>query len=369
MRADEIVDLTSRGATVDPAHDLVLLDQDEGGNLGHVELTRQGGVRVGVDVDHSKASLLGHLHPRHEALHAPRHAACILVHEEESREARFRLRPRRGATDGTRSHAAGVPPSLDRETNRTDMRGASVRRLPRQTQAEPVPVRSLGRIEGIDERVEDPRQGLVQPSFVGERAHADDEAIRGRLRLERDGPVAGDLEDAEHGELQVVDALVWEVESASDAPEDERSDPSEGRCGRHREDYLVAHRSFPAPPASPTLAGVARAGDVDVTRETVLDGVVVVRVEGELDLATCVSFENVIGEIDLGQRLVIDLTQCTFLDSSAVRVLVTTVRSAQGAEGSVSLVATDPGILRVLEIAGVDTMLSVHPSVDDAISS
>ena len=114
---------------------------------------------------------------------------------------------------------------------------------------------------------------------------------------------------------------------------------------------------------------MARAGDVDVTRETVLDGVVVVRVEGELDLATCASFEDAIAETDPDQRLVIDLTQCTFLDSSAVRVLVTTVRAAQEAKGSVSLVATDPGILRVLEIAGVDTMLTVHPSVDDAIPS
>lgn len=104
-----------------------------------------------------------------------------------------------------------------------------------------------------------------------------------------------------------------------------------------------------------------------MTRETVLDGIVVVRVEGELDLATCAPFEDAVGEVDPGQRLVIDLTQCTFLDSSAVRVLVTTIRATQAAEGSVSLVATDPGLLRVLEIAGVDTMLSVHPSLDDAI--
>ena len=106
-----------------------------------------------------------------------------------------------------------------------------------------------------------------------------------------------------------------------------------------------------------------------MTRETVLDGVVVVRVEGELDLATCAAFEDAIGETDPGQRLVIDLTECTFLDSSAVRVLVTTIRAAQEAQGSVSLVATDRGILRVLEIAGVDTMVSVHPSLDDATTS
>ena len=104
-----------------------------------------------------------------------------------------------------------------------------------------------------------------------------------------------------------------------------------------------------------------------MTRETVVEGLVVVRVEGELDLATCAPFEDAVGETDPGQRLVIDLTQCTFLDSSAVRVLVTTIRASQESNGSVVLVASDPGILRVLEIAGVDRMASVHPSLDDAI--
>jgi anti-sigma B factor antagonist len=112
---------------------------------------------------------------------------------------------------------------------------------------------------------------------------------------------------------------------------------------------------------------VARAGDVEVTRETLSGGIVVVRVEGELDLATCASFEGALGPAEAGGRLVIDLTECTFLDSSAVRLLVGAVRDADESGGKVSLVASDPGILRVLEIAAVDTMLPVHESLDSAL--
>jgi anti-anti-sigma factor len=112
---------------------------------------------------------------------------------------------------------------------------------------------------------------------------------------------------------------------------------------------------------------VARAGDVEVTREALPDGPVVVRVEGELDMATSGDFEEAVAEHESGERLVIDLTECTFLDSSAVRVLVETARTIEQSGGKVSLVARDPGLLRVLEIAAVDTMLAVHDTLDEAL--
>jgi anti-sigma B factor antagonist len=104
-----------------------------------------------------------------------------------------------------------------------------------------------------------------------------------------------------------------------------------------------------------------------VTRDLLQDGVVVVRVEGELDMATSDRFEEALGAPAPGGRLVIDLTECTFLDSSAVRLLVGAARAADESAGRVSLVARDPGILRVLEIAAVDTMLPVHDSLDSAL--
>jgi anti-sigma B factor antagonist len=112
---------------------------------------------------------------------------------------------------------------------------------------------------------------------------------------------------------------------------------------------------------------VARAGDVEVTRQTLPGGAVVVRVEGELDLATSENLEDALDASDPAGHVVIDLSECTFVDSSAVRLFVAAARAAQKADGKVALVTRDPGILRVLEIAAVDTMLPVHDSVDDAL--
>ena len=104
-----------------------------------------------------------------------------------------------------------------------------------------------------------------------------------------------------------------------------------------------------------------------MTRQTHPGGAEVVRVEGELDLATSETLEDAIEPSDPGGHLVIDLSECTFIDSSAVRLFVEAARAAQDAGGKVSLVTRDPGILRVLEIAAVDTMLPVHDSVDAAV--
>jgi anti-sigma B factor antagonist len=93
----------------------------------------------------------------------------------------------------------------------------------------------------------------------------------------------------------------------------------------------------------------------------------VVGVEGELDLATSASLAEALDALSTAGDVVIDLSGCTFIDSSAVRLFVETARAAQESGGKVSLVTRDPGILRVLEIAAVNTLLPVHESVDAAV--
>ena len=83
-------------------------------------------------------------------------------------------------------------------------------------------------------------------------------------------------------------------------------------------------------------------------------------------MATCPQLEEVLQGTDLRKRIVIDLSGCTFLDSSAVRALVGTARAAESAGGDVALVTNDQGIRRVLEIASVETMLPVHETVEQA---
>lgn len=94
-----------------------------------------------------------------------------------------------------------------------------------------------------------------------------------------------------------------------------------------------------------------------------LDDRVVIRVEGELDMASAPELKSAIFHVTSAPHLVIDLSSCTFLDSAGMRVITDTMRQAP----RVSVVATDPGVLRLLEITAVDTMVSVHASLEDAL--
>jgi anti-anti-sigma factor len=112
---------------------------------------------------------------------------------------------------------------------------------------------------------------------------------------------------------------------------------------------------------------VARAGELEVTLEPISDEADVLRVAGELDLGTTPDFERVAEGADSSRRLVVDLSSCTFLDSAAVRSLLTLARVRGSAGGATVIVAGEPGILRVLEIAAVDRLLPVLPTLDAAL--
>jgi anti-anti-sigma factor len=109
---------------------------------------------------------------------------------------------------------------------------------------------------------------------------------------------------------------------------------------------------------------VAIPGEFDVQVELVA-GASVAHVVGDLDLATADRLEEALADATAG-RVVIDLTQCTFLDSAGVRAIAACVRD-HASDGGVVLVADDPGILRILEITGIASTVSLHRSLDTAL--
>jgi anti-anti-sigma factor len=107
--------------------------------------------------------------------------------------------------------------------------------------------------------------------------------------------------------------------------------------------------------------------EFDVSTRLVSEGTLTVGVVGELDMSTSVRVEEAISFAPPADRVIVDLTQCSFLDSAGVRLLVKTHRELASAGGRVELVASDPNILRVLEITNVGTMMPVHPTLDAAL--
>lgn len=99
------------------------------------------------------------------------------------------------------------------------------------------------------------------------------------------------------------------------------------------------------------------------------DGAVVVRLGGELDLFNANDVRHALtGAIEGGAaRIVIDMSDVDFVDSTALGVLVE-ARSKLGHDG-VLLAAPQLETRRTLEVSGLDRHLPVHDSVDGALAA
>ncbi|MDT5021661.1 MAG: anti-sigma factor antagonist [Mycobacterium sp.] len=98
------------------------------------------------------------------------------------------------------------------------------------------------------------------------------------------------------------------------------------------------------------------------------DGVAVLAVRGEIDVASAPAFKSAIAEALEGnpEGLVLNLLEVEFLGSVGVRVLL----EAQGKIGDdrFAVVARSPAAGRILQLLSLDELLSVHSTVDEALS-
>ncbi len=91
-------------------------------------------------------------------------------------------------------------------------------------------------------------------------------------------------------------------------------------------------------------------------------GCVIVRLQGELDMATSPRLSEALSTA-LGARrpVVVDLADLTFIDSTGIAVLLEARRGAK--ESGVSLVVRSPNrpVLKALRLTGVDRILAIEP--------
>jgi anti-sigma B factor antagonist len=90
----------------------------------------------------------------------------------------------------------------------------------------------------------------------------------------------------------------------------------------------------------------------------------VLAVEGELDLAVAPWLRDQLDALFVGgaSSLVIDMTDATFLDSTALGVLVGALSRCRDLGGEVHLVVSEPQVLRVLHITGLHDAFTLHQS-------
>jgi anti-sigma B factor antagonist len=100
-------------------------------------------------------------------------------------------------------------------------------------------------------------------------------------------------------------------------------------------------------------------------------GVPVLNVRGEIDVATSPKFHELLTElIEHGpELLIVNLTDVSFIDSTGLGVLVGAVRGMRASGGDLRLVVTQPHIIKLLKLTGLDEVFSVLPNTSDAMRS
>ena len=100
------------------------------------------------------------------------------------------------------------------------------------------------------------------------------------------------------------------------------------------------------------------------------DGVIVIGLAGELDLYNANEIREALLECcaETPERLVVDLSGVTFIDSTALGVLI---EGRTRLENRRAFLLAAPGLetRRALEISGLDRHFAVHESVDDALAA
>jgi anti-sigma B factor antagonist len=114
---------------------------------------------------------------------------------------------------------------------------------------------------------------------------------------------------------------------------------------------------------------------VDIGVETTPIGdarAILIAVDGELDLSTCEQLKPAADEAVFGRRpLILDLSRCTFIDSSGLRLVLQIANGLAECEGaglSMAIVAGESGTRKMFSLTAIDRKVPLFDSRDEALA-
>ncbi|MFE2531337.1 STAS domain-containing protein [Streptomyces sp. NPDC059371] len=104
---------------------------------------------------------------------------------------------------------------------------------------------------------------------------------------------------------------------------------------------------------------------------TASDGIIMVTVCGAIDHASVGPLVQALTPRRLPDRprMIVDMRQVSFMDSSGINTLLATHLDLTRTEGWLRLADVPAAIRRTLETVGVDTVIPCYPSVREALSA
>ena len=110
---------------------------------------------------------------------------------------------------------------------------------------------------------------------------------------------------------------------------------------------------------------------MDILYQTLEGGVVLVRLNGRLDATTSPEVRETLQTL-LEQdqpKIIIDLKDVPFIDSSGLASLVSGLRMAREKEGTIALSGIQPQAQTVFRLTMLDRIFPIHPTYTDAKQS
>ncbi|PWU24270.1 MAG: hypothetical protein C5B48_07045 [Candidatus Rokuibacteriota bacterium] len=121
--------------------------------------------------------------------------------------------------------------------------------------------------------------------------------------------------------------------------------------------------------SSPTVNRVLETDGYRIESDLNGHRTVVIPLEGELDIYTVPEVKGqLIAAVEQGaQRVVVDLSSASFVDSMMLSVLLSTVKRLRAVDGQLAVVCTNPSILKLLEITLLDRVFPVYDDCSEAL--
>jgi anti-anti-sigma factor len=97
--------------------------------------------------------------------------------------------------------------------------------------------------------------------------------------------------------------------------------------------------------------------------------VTVVQMEGELDSASTLHFDNYLMEI-LGKkrfRIVLDMKNLHYVSVTGFALLMTLANKTRKMDGDLKIAEVSPPVLQILKLLGFQDYVRVYESVDEAV--
>ncbi len=98
------------------------------------------------------------------------------------------------------------------------------------------------------------------------------------------------------------------------------------------------------------------------------DGIAVIALSGDVDLESSPKVRNVLLDYVGAKRpVLVDMSGVTYIDSSGVASLVEAHQSARKSKNTFALAQVSQSAMRVLELARLDKVFTIHPSLADGL--